>query len=341
MNPFGAFLICSLLSCSALLFPPCPSAAEQATGEQVQVTVAPVIRQNVPSLIEVVGTIQAAERATIAAKVTGVITDIPVVLGSRVNGGDLLVAISAEEISARVNQADAQRQQAKRNLDRERKLLKKNATTSETVKSMEDRYNVARAAFEEAKTMLGYTRISAPFPGVITKKSAQPGDLATPGMPLLHIENDQHLQVSTSVPASLVLDIHPGDRLQLKVPAADILAEGVVAEVAPSADPASRTAPVTIDLPANRNLRTGQFSRVMLPGKEQQSLFIPQSAVIAWGQMDRVFVAENGLARLRLVRIGMHHNGMVEILSGLEPGEQVITSNNALLLNGQPLQIRP
>ncbi|RUM37947.1 MAG: efflux RND transporter periplasmic adaptor subunit, partial [Desulfobulbus sp.] len=86
--------------------------------------------------VEMVATIQAVEQATIATKVTGTIIEFPVLLGSRVNKGDVLARISAEEISARVLQAQAQLAQAKRNLNREQKLLKRNATTKETVNSL-------------------------------------------------------------------------------------------------------------------------------------------------------------------------------------------------------------
>ena len=120
--------------------------------------------------VELVATIQAVQQAAIAAKVTGTITELPVVLGSRVKRGDLLVKISAEEISARLLQAQAQLDQAKRNLAREQKLLKKNATTPETVKSMQDMFAVARASVQEAKAMLGYTAITAPYDGVITSR---------------------------------------------------------------------------------------------------------------------------------------------------------------------------
>jgi len=305
----------------------------------VPVTIAQVETRPVPALIEVVGTIQAEERATIAAKVTGVIKEVPVVLGSRVNKKDLLVAISADEIKAQLNQADAQLKQAKRNLEREQKLLKKNATTAETVNSMQDRYNVARASYQEVRTMLSYTEIRAPFAGVITQKSAHPGDLATPGATLLKIENDKHLQVVTAVPESLVLTIKQGDTLEFTVPAAGVSAQGVVAEIAPSADPNSRTAPVTLDILADANLRTGQFARVLLPGKKRQSLFVPQEAVIEKGQMDLVFVAVEDKATLRLVRTGMKHDKMVEILSGLKPGEQVIIDNNRHLISGQPIKV--
>lgn len=339
MKPTYFFPLVCLLALQSLSLP--AIAAEKQEANPVAVTTVLAKKLNIQALIEVVGTIQAVERAAIAAKVTGAIIDVPVVLGSRVQKGDLLVKISAEEITAQLRQAEAQLKQAKRNLDREQKLLKKHATTAETVKSMQDMYNVARAGYQEVQTMLSYTTIIAPFDGVVTKKPAHPGDLATPGAILLRIENDQHLQTVTAVPESLVLSIQPGAQLQLTVPSAGILTEGVVAEVAPSIDSASRTAPVTIDLQPNANLRTGQFARVMLPGKERQSLFVPQSAIVPKGQLDRVFVVENMRARLRLVRTGAHHDGMIEILSGLEPEEQVITSNNTLLVNGQPLQILP
>ena len=339
MKPAYFFPLVCLLALQSLSLP--AVGVETQITAPITVTTALAEKRNIPALIEVVGTIQAVERAAIAAKVTGTITAVPVVLGSRVHKGDLLVKISAEEITAQLSQSEAQLKQAKRNLEREQKLLKKHATTAETVKSMQDMHNVAWAGYQEVQTMLGYTTITAPFDGVVTQKTAHPGDLATPGTTLLRIENNQHLQVMTAVPESLILSIKPGAQLQLTVPAAGILTEGVVAEVAPAADPASRTAPVTIDLKPDANLRAGQFARVMLPGKERQSLFVPQSAIVSKGQLDRVFVVENTHARLRLVRTGMHHDGMVEILSGLEPEEQVITSNNTLLVNGQPLQIRP
>ncbi len=289
--------------------------------------------------VELVATIQAVQQAAIAAKVTGTITEMPVVLGSRVQSGDLLLKISADEISARVLQAQAQLAQAKRNLDRERKLLKKNATTQETVNSMQDIFAVAQASFQEAKTMLGYTAVSAPFDGVITRKFVNTGDLATPGTPLLQLENDTALQAVTAVPESLVSQIKTGDRLAVQVPSAGLNITGTVAEIAPAADPLSRTAAVKIDIEKQPGLRTGQFSRVILPVSPASTLLIPASAVVPSGQMNKVFVLSQGKARLRLVRIGSSSDHQVEILAGLRPGDQVIVDNNTLLVSGQPVTI--
>ena len=318
-------------------------ATDQPSGpkDPITVEVTRVQAKEISSRVEVAGTLQAKETAAIAAKVSGIVTRVPIKLGSVVKAGDLLVAISAGEIDARVSQAEAQLALARRNLAREQNLLKKKASTVETVKNMRDQYDIALAGFNEAKSMLGYTSITAPFDGVITRKDVNSGDLATPGTPLLHLENNQQLQVRSSVPESLVLKIHTGDRLMVNVEAAGALVQGTVVEVAPAADPSSRTAPVVIDLPAHPDLRTGQFARVLLPGTAIQGLLVPETAVVPQGQMDRVFVVEGERAHLRLVRVGQHVDGMVEILSGLMPGETVVISNNRLLENGQQVRVQP
>lgn len=328
-----------LLACS--LVPVRADAGSKPIDQPVTVSVATVSEQDAPVLIEVAGTVQAAERAAIAAKVTGVITRMPVVLGSTVKAGDLLVSISADEIAARLNQAEAQLAQARRNLEREQNLLQKNAATPESVKSLNDLYAIAQAGYREAKTMLGYATITAPFDGVVTRKNGHSGDLATPGAVLLQVENPAKLQVTTAVPESLVLGIRLGEALTVTVPAATVVVQGMVSEIAPAADPISRTAPVVLDLPATPSLRSGQFARVQLPGKGVKTLLAPSSALVPSGQMDRVFVVEGERARLRLVRTGLRHDGQVEILAGLNGGDTVITANNRLLVDGQALRVQP
>jgi RND family efflux transporter MFP subunit len=310
---------------------------QQPSLPTVAVQVQTAQETSVQPQVELVATIQPVLQAAIAAKVTGTITELPLVLGSRVKKGDLLVRISADEITARVMQAQAQLNQARRNHAREQKLLKKNATTAETVKSMRDMLAVAEASFREAKTMLSYTTITAPFDGVITRKMVNSGDLATPGIPLLQLENDTSLQAVTAVPESLINQVKKGDRLMVQVPSAGIRVAGTVAEIAPTADPQSRTAQVKIDVHHDPALRTGQFARVTLPVEQATTLLIPESAVIPFGQMDKVFVMEDGKARLRLVRTGARTGEQVEILAGIRPGDKIIVKNNALLVSGQPV----
>ncbi len=296
-----------------------------------------VQERSISSRVEVVGTVQAVNQAVIAAKITGTIVEIPVVLGSQVSKGDLLVKINADEISARVLQAQAQLDQARRNLKREEKLLKQQASTPETVKSMRDLLAVAQAGHREAVSMLSYTVVSAPFSGVITRKIANNGDLATPGTPLLHLENGSKLQVVASIPETITLQIQRGDRLSVKIPVTGMTLEGEVGEISPVVNPLSRTSEVKINLKSSSGLRTGMFARVQIPGPESITLMVPEQAVVPFGQLEKIFVVNEGKAQLRLVRTGMREDGLIEILSGLRAGERIVTENNHLLVNGQPL----
>jgi len=303
----------------------------------IHVQTTTVREQQINSRIEVVGTLQAIHQAVIAAKITGTILDIPVVLGERVEKGALLVKINAEEISARLLQAQAQLAQARRNLQREEKLLKQQASTPETVKTMKDTLAVAQAGYHEAASMLSYTTINAPFSGVITQKIVNNGDLATPGAALLHLENPKQLQVIAPVPESLILQIHQGDTLTLHIPAVTQELSGTIGEISPIVDSHSRTSLVKINFAPAPGLRTGMFARVQLPGKVTTTLMVPETAIVPFGQMEKIFVVQKNRAQLRLVRSGRHRNGEVEILSGLKAGEEIVSANNTLLSNGQTL----
>lgn len=308
----------------------------------VAVTVALVRQEVARSRVEVVGTLEAVARASISARISGQIIELPVVLGSKVKQGDLLVKISAGEISAKVLQAEAQLSQARRNLAREKKLMDQGASTEETVKTLTDISRIAEAAYKEAQTMLDYTSISAPFSGTITKKISNIGDLAFPGMVLLQIENGQTLQALAQVPESLLLSVSEGDRVPVVIPAAKLSLIGEVAEVAPAADPLSRTAPIKINIASHPALRVGQFVRISLQGKEESTMVLKKSAVLRKGQMEVVFVVdkEAKVARMRLVRTGSVSGAEVEILSGLDLGELVVSGNNEALQDGQSLDIK-
>jgi RND family efflux transporter MFP subunit len=289
--------------------------------------------------IEVMGNVQAAESAIISSRISGNISDIFVFPGSFVKSEENLLKISAEEISAKLLQARAQLNQASRNLEREQKLLAKRAATPEAVKSLEETQEIAQANYNEAKTMLGYTSVKAPFEGRITRKLVDVGDLATPGKPLLHIENEDSVQVVADVPEVLANNIRMGMKMHISVPSASLEIEGSVAEIAPIADRQSRTVNIKLDIGKSSSLRSGQFARVTLPGKEVKTLLIPQETIQMHGQMEKVFVAEDDRARLRLIRTGKTYPDGIEVLSGLTPGDSLILSSQSPLSDGQPIII--
>ncbi|MCX5863715.1 MAG: efflux RND transporter periplasmic adaptor subunit [Deltaproteobacteria bacterium] len=324
----------------------CKGPAHDGTAEQqipaAEVRIITVAGQAALQQNEVAGAVESVQRATIAAKVPGPIEEMPISLGLAVKKGALLARISAGEITARLSQAETQLAQAQRNFEREKRLLEKDASTRETVNSLEDAYRVAEAGVREAKAVRDYAVITAPFAGIVTQKTANTGDLATPGMPLLVLENTEQLQVVAAAPEGLALKIKKGDALAVTVPAAEFAKSGTVTEISPAADTASRTALVKIRIDGTSALQPGQYARVALPGGAGVNAFlVPESALSRFGQMERLFVIQNGKAHLRLVRSGERREGQVEILAGLNAGEQVVIQSGAQLVDGQPVHIVP
>ncbi len=298
--------------------------------------------EQLPDITVVAGVVRPVQRAQLAAKVMGAIDETPVTLGQRVKAGDILAKISAGEISARVTQAQAQLNAARRDLERERGLLKQGASTADMVRGLEDRFSAAEAQVREAETMLGYATVRAPFAGVIARKLANAGDLASPGLPLLELEGTGHFQIEAAVPDSLASGLKPDAELSVEIPAAGSTFVARLAELSSSADPSAHTVLAKLDVPADAAVRSGQYARIQVPGSPMTSLTIPAEAVSAIGQMERVFVAGNdGRAALRLVKTGATRNDRVEILAGLDSGERVVVAPPAGLREGQSVEALP
>jgi RND family efflux transporter MFP subunit len=167
---------------------------------------------------------------------------------------------------------------------------------------------------------------------------AEVGDLAAPGRPLLEIEDRGELRFEADVPEALIGMVNAGDRLEVTIPTIRKTFTGVVAEVSPTAEAASRTFLVKLDLPASSELRAGQFGRAAVPVGEAKSIRIPAAAIVKRGQMEIVFVNDQGKARLRLVKTGKTFSDGVEILAGLAEGDAVIVTEPARLIDGQPVE---
>jgi hypothetical protein len=141
------------------------------------------------------------------------------------------------------------------------------------------------------------------------------------------------------LPEAIAGKVKAGTQMTVQSEAAgDLNAE--VTELAPNADPSSRTLQAKLDLPAGRGLITGQFARLKVPIGEISSLRVPSSAVLQRGQMEIVFTVENQRARLHLVKTGGQAREETELLSGLNPGESVVFDNANQLMDGQAVKLQ-
>jgi RND family efflux transporter MFP subunit len=327
---------------AALALVACHSKKENTSESLPPVAVRTIMVENKarPSSEEVVGTVRAKLRAAIEPKVSARIEALLVAPGQMVKAGELIAQLDPREIQAKLDQALALREQATRDLSRSRELLDKKITTQADFDAVQARARVAEGAAREMETMLGYTKVVAPFDGIVTRKLADVGDLAAPGKPIIEMEDPRALRFEADVPEALIGYIKIGAKLPVQVAEGAPPIQGTVAEVAPVADAASRTFLVKLDLPPAEVTRSGQFGRVWVQTGESKSIRVPTSAIVVHGQVESVFVIANQHAQLRIVRTGKHTDGEVEILSGLTSGEHVVSEGAESLRDGQPVTLK-
>ncbi len=198
-----------------------------------------------------------------------------------------------------------------------------------------------RAELAATQAALADARIVAPFAGRVIERHVDPGSLATPGQPLLVLDQRGPQRVEASVEESQAAHVHVGDTAEVTLEDLPRPIAGRVSEVVPAIDPASRAFIVKVDLPPNvgAELRPGMFARVAFRTGVARVLRVPATAVVPAGALDRVFVVENGRARLRLVTVGEHVDDEVDVLSGLSPGEVVVTAPPPELRDGQRVEV--
>jgi RND family efflux transporter MFP subunit len=191
-----------------------------------------------------------------------------------------------------------------------------------------------------AGIMRDYAKLSAPFSGVVIARNVEPGNLATPGAPLLTIEQDGLYRLEVSVDESKLASVRVGQAVEVVIEASGGKLDARVSEIVPSVDAATRTYVVKVDLPATPRLRTGMFGRAIFPLGMQKVVAVPVAALIERGQLQSVFAMEDGVARNRLVTTGRRGNTAVEVLSGLNAGEKVVAPVPSGLQDGARVEVR-
>ena len=286
----------------------------------------------IPDRLETTGTIKARNSAVISARIPGTVTSVQVREGERVSKGKLLITIAAVESSAGALGAKAGSEEALRGVEEARARKNLAETMSQRYKKLFQEQAVTRQEFDErtmerdvavqglaraearltqaresanaASAIAGYTRITSPFSGIVTSRSADPGMTVFPGTPLLTLEEEGGYRLEAAVPASFSGKVKPGDSVQVTIDDAAGSIIGKVTEVVPAIDPASRTFTVKIDVMA-QGLRSGSFGRAYFPVGIRRGLLVPKKAVLERGTLNMVWVVgKDNFARLRLIKIG-------------------------------------
>ncbi len=327
-----------------------------------------VQQANVSDLLEAVGTVRAAQTSDLASQMMGNIVEVRAHEGDRVQRGQVLAVIDDSQPRAAVDRAiaagvaaqqqlvaaDSDLSLAESTLKRYQNLYERKSVSPQEFDEVKARQQAAlagrdmaqagqaqsQAALNQARTSLDYTRIRAPFDGVVTEKKADSGALASPGMPIFTVEDERRYRLEATVNESDLRYVRTGQQVSVAIDVLDNAGlKGKVKQIVPAADPASRTFLVKIELPTDTRLRSGLFGRVQFSRGERKALLIPRSAVVERGQLQGIFVLDqNKVASLRYITLGRPSGSAIEVLAGLQDGERLVAKPGALDLNGKRVE---
>lgn len=299
------------------------------------------------------GVIVSRNVAVISSQVLAPITAIDVHEGDSVHAGEVLVTLSSASLQAAVEQARAQllaaqKQQiaaevhknlAAQTYDRYSVLNQRHSVTPQEfdqVKAQLDAANAqvdvaaaqssaAEAAIRQSQATSGYTVIRAPFRGIVTKKYVDAGSMASPGTPLLRIEDATQYEADIEANESLLHNIHAGERVEVNINGSQASVAGKVREIVPSGDPAAHTFTVKVGLPPSKGIYSGMTASVSIAGENQTAMMVPKNAIQRHGQLDSVLLLDsNSVAQIRYVTLGREQGDKVEIVSGLSNGDRIL-----------------
>lgn len=338
----------------------CGETAQQATsgGEPVRAQVVTAERAERPSAVELQGSVEAGSSSAVSARVMATVTSIRVEVGEAVRAGQLLATLDPQVAQGQVaqaqgalSQAQAAEALAKQNYERYQALLQSQSASQLEVDMARTAYEQARGAVEQARgavaaasSVAGDARVTSPFAGHLAQRLVDVGDLAAPGRPLFVVQSTRGRRLSISVPESVmvVADLQVGASVPVQVDARPDLGRmtGSVTERTPGADPMSHSYVVKVALPVT-DVATGASGRAWVETGRRTVVSVPQAAVIRYGGLDYVVLRDaEGQTSSRVVTVGQRLDAStVEILSGLNGGEAVLSGLQSLPPAGHPVEI--
>ncbi|MEA3587972.1 efflux RND transporter periplasmic adaptor subunit [Pseudidiomarina sp. 1APP75-27a] len=342
-NPVSLIVALLALAAAYFIFIHEPVIEEQRAQEAVPVKVAAAEIKPFRDIIAAIGTAQANESVVITAQTQEKVVAVHFSDGQTVSAGDLLVELDAREEQARVQELKFRLAEAKRQYQRLQDLARQNAASQQQLETQDVVVKEIVALLEVAETQLAQKRIVAPFDGRLGIRQISVGSLVAPGQEITTLDDITPIKLDFSVPelvfASLAIDqtitalsgAYPGREFQ-----------GIIRSIDSRVDPLTRSILVRAEVPnENLLLRPGMLLRVELLRSVDSVMLLPERAVVPMDTRHFVYVVdEDNIARERQITIGRRQPGVVEILDGLEPGEQIVTEGIVRMRDGIEVTIK-
>lgn len=284
-------------------------------------------------IVEALGTARANESVTLTPRVSDTIRSVQFDDGDIVSKGEVLVLLADDEEQAQLSEAEANLLEARQAFKRIQNLVKQGNASGAALDTERRRMAEAQFRLDAAKARLADQRIVAPFDGMLGLRQISEGSLVTPSTAITTIDAIDIINLDFSVPERFIATLATGQSVTAKVSAyPDRVFEGTVKTIASRVDTVTRSVVVRAELSnKDRALRPGLLMTVEVINRSWRAIGVPEEAIVPTGGRDYVFVVEGDEALRRQVDLGLRRPGYVEVLSGIEPGDRVVTQGTVRL----------
>ncbi|WP_126244451.1 efflux RND transporter periplasmic adaptor subunit [Chitinophaga rhizosphaerae] len=320
--------------------PGAPSAGGRPAGKPIMADAYVVKPVKLDEIIEASGTLQSNEEVELKPEITGRITHIYFKEGAKVAKGTLLIKLYDGDILAQLRKLELQRELAKTTLSRQESLLKINGISRQDVDVTTNQVAAYGADIEYNKAQLQKTEIRAPFSGTIGLRNVSEGAIVGPTTIMTTLQQLDPLKIDFASPEKYRNAIRKGDPVTFSVTGDTVRYRGSIYAIDPKIDLATRSVKIRAIVPnPNGTLFPGSFARTSIQLKDNpNAIMIPSQAVIPGTRFKQVIVANSGKARFVNVETGIRNENNVQITSGLQIGDTVITTGILQLKPGMPFQ---
>ncbi|MGH8399535.1 MAG: efflux RND transporter periplasmic adaptor subunit [Gammaproteobacteria bacterium] len=331
-----------LTGCSGKAAEAQQAAAKQEAAPAIPVEVAEVQRGDMPATYSGTSTLEADQEATVVAKVDGTIAQLYVEEGAQVRAGQALAKLDDAKLRFDCEQAQANYEKKQQEFERSQKLYDQHLISLDAYDSVKYDLAALKAGYDIAKFNLDNAVIRAPIDGTVTKRLVKVGNTLTANQSVFVVSNFDPLLAVLYVPESALPELHPGQPAILSADAVpDQHFSGRIARISPVVDPQTGTFKVTVELRHMKGeLAPGMFSRVLITyDVHRHTLLIPRTALVTEDGETAVYVVKAGDAHRVSVKTGYSSGNDIEIVSGLDEGDTVVTLGQNSLRDGAKVAV--
>ena len=319
---------------------------EEKENAAIPIEVSVVEKGKISAVFSGTANLEAEEEATVVAKVAGLVKSIFVEEGDFVKKGQVLAKLDDEKPLFKLNQARANLNKSKNEMERNEKLFRQNLISAEAFDKIKYECESIKATFDLARLEVNYTSIKAPINGVVSTRFIKEGNMININDPTFHITDFDPLNAVLYVPERHMNKLEKEQSVDFTVDAiTDLMFTGSIKRISPVVDPNSGTIKVTVEVDDPQGkLKPGMFGRVnIIYDTHEKTLLVPKEAVLIEDRESSVFVVRDTLAFRQIVFSGYVNVTHMEIVSGLNAGDTIVTigqsslkdSSKILIINGE------